>query len=678
MKKFTKTLSIVLLIAMCVSMFTVSAFAGAPGTTCGYQGCDGTVSSTASDGKAATCTEDGYVAHFKCDKCTACYDSQGVQYTAATFYTKADITNPDVHNWVMVDATASTCSVAGTDTHAECSDCGAIKYKGVVYTSAADVDMSLALANHEAGTRVDAVAPTCTESGMEAYYLCKNCNATVDNNGVAFTPSVVAATGHTPNAAGVCTVCKEVDTSVVAAAEIIATNGNSSTKHTFSTTNKNAFGYRLKNCDVYEVVGVSVDGSDLVRGASGYSYDSVSGSINVEWSAINGLIGNELYLDVVFTVKLTGTTYTSEVGGFTIVNATENTSGAVGELYIGSLQNNRYVKDGTQKVLPWFKVGSDKVEVYLVNSGLYANPVPAEGTFGTGSDGKVTFTFKKSQLDELYEGYYNVKLYANGNMLDATPGMLQIAESGSNLSDYSLIFCNNNVETTGPYKYKSGDERPMLKSGMFTMNETLQYSSDIHSSWRNVGVHNYYVEQNGGKDSAYAYLGTSFLDSLNPGETYYFRVVVAAKDLGRNTDLVSSYVTLETGNNLKAVDTNKHVINSSKNLKFVCSDVIEKVYVGGQDLSVTDPDAFRLSNDGKYVTLYADFLNDRTAGSTYTLSVLTKSGEKLSTTFQILTTAQASASPRTGDDSNIALWSAFLLLSGAAVVAVLPRLKKHF
>ena len=46
-------------------------------------------------------------------------------------------------------------------------------------------------------------------------------------------------------------------------------------------------------------------------------------------------------------------------------------------------------------------------------------------------------------------------------------------------------------------------------------------------------------------------------------------------------------------------------------------------------------------------------------------------------TFQILTTGQASSSPRTGDESNLGLWAAFLLLSGTAVVVLLPKLRKH-
>lgn len=132
------------------------------------------------------------------------------------------------------------------------------------------------------------------------------------------------------------------------------------------------------------------------------------------------------------------------------------------------------------------------------------------------------------------------------------------------------------------------------------------------------------------------------------------------------------------GATLRPVDTDKHVTGSSKNLQFVCSDPIQSVWVGGRQLTDVDyGDYWTLSSSRKTVTLTAKFLNNRTAGETYTIGVVTDNGDKPSCTFQILTTAQASASPKTGDESNLALWAAVLILSGGAAVAVLPRLRKH-
>ena len=106
--------------------------------------------------------------------------------------------------------------------------------------------------------------------------------------------------------------------------------------------------------------------------------------------------------------------------------------------------------------------------------------------------------------------------------------------------------------------------------------------------------------------------------------------------------------------------------------------VFNRLWVGGGQLTAVDyGDYWTLSSSRKTVALTAKFLNNRTAGETYTIGVVTDNGDKPSCTFQILTTAQASSSPRTGDESNLALWAVVLILSGGAAVAVLPRLKKH-
>lgn len=126
---------------------------------------------------------------------------------------------------------------------------------------------------------------------------------------------------------------------------------------------------------------------------------------------------------------------------------------------------------------------------------------------------------------------------------------------------------------------------------------------------------------------------------------------------------------------LEPYSTDKHVVNSSKSLRFVASDEIDpdSVKVGSRKLY--DASDYFVSNDRKNITLSADFLNNRQTG-TYTISARTTDGRTIKTNFYILSTAQASSSPRTGDESQIGLWAAFLLLSGAAVVVLVPKLRK--
>lgn len=163
-------------------------------------------------------------------------------------------------------------------------------------------------------------------------------------------------------------------------------------------------------------------------------------------------------------------------------------------------------------------------------------------------------------------------------------------------------------------------------------------------------------------------IGTSILNNLSRG---WHTVSINTVD---GVASCQFYV----GATLRPVDTDKHVTGSSKNLQFVCSDPIKSVWVGGRQLTDVDyGDYWTLSSSRKTVTLTAKFLNNRTAGETYTIGVVTDNGDKPSCTFRILTTAQASASPQTGDESNLALWASVLVLTGGAAVAILPRLKKH-
>ena len=174
-------------------------------------------------------------------------------------------------------------------------------------------------------------------------------------------------------------------------------------------------------------------------------------------------------------------------------------------------------------------------------------------------------------------------------------------------------------------------------------------------------------------DLGYGYfmLGQNFLSSLSAEHTYYLQVV----DARHPNLLYSNVVSFRVGPTLRALDTDKHVINSTRSLRFRSSAPISRVYVG--NIELTDPADFGVSWDGQTVTLSYEFLNKRSAGNTYTIKVLTTTGEYAATTFQVLTTAQGSASPRTGDESNLGLWAAFLLLSGTAIVVMVPKLRKH-
>ena len=172
----------------------------------------------------------------------------------------------------------------------------------------------------------------------------------------------------------------------------------------------------------------------------------------------------------------------------------------------------------------------------------------------------------------------------------------------------------------------------------------------------------------------YIRLGENMLRNLDAG-TYYLWVYNVNNPEEHTNSIPFYIVDVPT---LEPINTDKHVVNSTKNLRFRASEPItaESVKVGGK--SLYDPNYYYVSNDGLTITLSPDFLNERQAG-TYTISANTRAGGvKVSCPFYILSTASgSSASPKTADESQLGLWAAFLLLSGAAVVVLIPKIRKH-
>ena len=169
-------------------------------------------------------------------------------------------------------------------------------------------------------------------------------------------------------------------------------------------------------------------------------------------------------------------------------------------------------------------------------------------------------------------------------------------------------------------------------------------------------------------------LGENMVKNLDAG-TYYVWVYNKSNP-NEHTDSIPWYIVdVPT---LEPINTDKHVINSTKNLRFRASEPVQagSVKVGGK--SLYDANYYYVSNDGLTITLSPDFLNERQVG-TYTISANTvANGTKVACNFYIQSTASGySTSPKTGDESQLGLWAAFLLLSGAAVVVLVPKIRKH-
>lgn len=294
-----------------------------------------------------------------------------------------------------------------------------------------------------------------------------------------------------------------------------------------------------------------------------------------------------------------------------------------------------------------------------------ATALPAGSYSETQSGSYTTLRFTNSFLDSLANGsYYFFYVLDNNNTrvcMNSGSSALRISGSGSpvvppTIDDYMVDYIS------GIDSWYSGDEKLgfRIQPGI--------------ASKGGIAVDGYKVpgEDYVDRGTGLIYLGINYLNDLATG---WHTLTVYYDTMFQNPNRsIQFYV----GPSLKAVDTDKHVINSSKDLKFVCSDTIDpkNVRVGSGNGWLEEGSQFTISGNGRYITLKAKFLNARTAGETYTLNVKTTSGEWTSCNFRILTTAQAASSPRTGDNSNIGLWLVFMAVSGGAVAVALPKLKK--
>ena len=126
---------------------------------------------TLTEAKAATCTEDGNNAYYTCGNCHKVFlDEQGEKETTA----QAEILPALGHSISIVNTVAPTCTEKGNRLYYTCATCGkAFKDKAGLEATTPAAETVPALGHSMVKT--DAVAPTCTEKGSNAYYTCETC-----------------------------------------------------------------------------------------------------------------------------------------------------------------------------------------------------------------------------------------------------------------------------------------------------------------------------------------------------------------------------------------------------------------------------------------------------------------------------------------------------------------------
>ncbi|MBO5556296.1 MAG: hypothetical protein J5927_03850 [Oscillospiraceae bacterium] len=127
---------------------------------------------------------------------------------------------------------------------------------------------------------------------------------------------------------------------------------------------------------------------------------------------------------------------------------------------------------------------------------------------------------------------------------------------------------------------------------------------------------------------------------------------------------------------LKVKGSNSHTSGGSKDLVFQASNPIKELWIGSTQLKSNQ---YVLSADKMTVTLKASYLNSLALG-TYKLTAVVDIGQLRflpDAAFKVISASAAASSPRTADPNDPMLWASLMMVSGAALVALIPKKRKH-
>ena len=177
MKTSKRLLSILLMLTMLLSMFTVMASADTVESCTHKDGVGKSTFTTRHEAKTATCAEEGHSEYWECSECHAIAllneELEFVVQPNGIPKTQIDPTNHD-GKLTKVDAKAATCNESGYPEHYHCSLCNKDFKDEQGTVKLAATDMTPPTGKHTLEP-VPAKDPTCTEEGRQPYYVCKTC-----------------------------------------------------------------------------------------------------------------------------------------------------------------------------------------------------------------------------------------------------------------------------------------------------------------------------------------------------------------------------------------------------------------------------------------------------------------------------------------------------------------------
>ncbi len=142
------------------------------------------------DAVKETCTENGNVAYYKCEKCGKNYaNADGTDLIA-------DVVIPAHHTMTYHAEEPETCTATGIREYWSCSACG-YNYDSESGDNVLSDDELIIPAHKHDLTAHSAVGESCTEAGNVEYWTCSECKKNYDANGEVIADVTVAPHAHT-------------------------------------------------------------------------------------------------------------------------------------------------------------------------------------------------------------------------------------------------------------------------------------------------------------------------------------------------------------------------------------------------------------------------------------------------------------------------------------------------
>ena len=201
MKTSKRLLSILLMLTMLVSMFTVMASAETV-ESCTHEDEVGKTTYTYHEAEEATCTKEGHNEYWLYSKCgaVAIYNASLERYEVQPNGIPKIAIDPTKHQLRQVAAKDATCKEPGNIAYVVCDLCGKMWRDMTLKDQLDVVNTPIDTSKHKLD-KVDAKDPTCTEDGYEAYWKCSVCGQLFsDDKGTKKidTPVKRNKTGHAP------------------------------------------------------------------------------------------------------------------------------------------------------------------------------------------------------------------------------------------------------------------------------------------------------------------------------------------------------------------------------------------------------------------------------------------------------------------------------------------------